>query len=228
MSQEVVVGHTDVLGDPQNDGRLDVTARVHRQRRGPAVGVARLLMGAAVADFDEPGVEDDADDLARGEGRDTPQRSGDLQRVGVDELGLELGLAVLEEHGDDLSEVRSKLLRRGALGMGAGPPGDKTDVEAGIPVALDDSGEAADRDRCDPKPRLGAEVLVPAQDPNARKTDLCGVSRGDPADPRDCGDDRRGDDEGMRHPPAVPKSPAGSWTRPPGSWSTPFTRQGLA
>ncbi len=66
---EFLNGHADVTADfPQQRGR-DVLAFVERDGRRAAVGMAELLVGAALADFDEFLGDEPVDDLARLEHR---------------------------------------------------------------------------------------------------------------------------------------------------------------
>lgn len=99
---------------------------MNRDGRGSTVGVAELLVGAALADFDEAQTREKRYDLTRLEDRD----SGHLDDYGVgpDELGLQLGFAVLEQHGDDFAKIRMQLVERCALAMRAGEAGDVADV----------------------------------------------------------------------------------------------------
>ena len=53
-----------------------------------------------------------------------------LDRLDSDKLRLQLGLAVLEEHGDDLLEVASQLIQTLTLAMRAGPAWDVAHIEA--------------------------------------------------------------------------------------------------
>src|SRR4051795_8073641 len=67
--------------------------------------------------------------------------SGDLEGLRADELGLELGLAVLQEHGDHLFEVLPQFVHRRTLGMRSRPARHVPEVQAGVGILLDDSGE---------------------------------------------------------------------------------------
>jgi len=68
--------------------------------------------------------------------------------MSADELSFELRVTVLQEHGDDLLEVAQEVVDGGALGVGAGPPWDVADVEAGVTVAFDDCCVGSHRRGC--------------------------------------------------------------------------------
>src|ERR1700693_5084240 len=61
--------------------------------------------------------------------------------LGANELGLQLGFAVLQKHLDHRAEIARKLIERFALRVGAGETGHETDVKTGIGATLNDSGE---------------------------------------------------------------------------------------
>ena len=62
---------------------------------------------------------------------------GNGNRLDSDELGLESGLAILKEHGDDLLEISLELVEGLSLAMSTGETRHVTDQEAGIHVSLD-------------------------------------------------------------------------------------------
>jgi hypothetical protein len=59
-----------------------------------------------------------------------------------DELGLELGLAILKKHAHDFLKVALKLIEGLALAMGSGPPWNVPNEKAGVWVTLNDEIEA--------------------------------------------------------------------------------------
>jgi hypothetical protein len=65
MPQELVDRNPNVLRNPAKQDWGDVAARVERERSRAAVGVAKLLVGAALARFLEPQSTKDGRDLAR-------------------------------------------------------------------------------------------------------------------------------------------------------------------
>ena len=103
-------------------------------------------MRSALADLHEPEALEAGDDLPRLENRDRPHRGsqlGDENRLRPDELRLERGLAVLKEHGDDLTHVGVQLVETVTLAVSTGEPRDVPDEEAGLWIALDDGGVSA-------------------------------------------------------------------------------------
>ena len=81
-------------------------------------------------------------DFPRLENGNVAHGLGNLDRLRSDELALELGGAILEQHGDDLFEVLAELIERRALGVCTRPPRDVADEESRGLVALDDCREA--------------------------------------------------------------------------------------
>ena len=71
-------------------------------------------------------------------GTPTFQTTPDFMRP--DELGFEGGLAVLEQHRDDLCEVLVRLVEGGPLRVGSRETGDMPDEEARIEATLDHKG----------------------------------------------------------------------------------------
>lgn len=148
---------------------------MNRNGRGAAIGVTELLVRTTLPDFGETEARKDGDDLTRLEDRNT----GHLNDYGVgpDELGLQLRLAILEQHGDHFAEIRVQLIERCALAMRAGETRYIPDVKIGFRAMLDDSGigmhgshssaTARRRSRhggCSPPPRRYAWTRKPHQE----------------------------------------------------------------
>lgn len=80
--QQLSQSQSDVFGDLPKQGRGDVAALVEGDCGATAVGVAKLLVRALLADFDETVLPEELDDLGRGEDRDVahglsrPSRAG--------------------------------------------------------------------------------------------------------------------------------------------------------
>ncbi len=62
-------------------------------------------------------------------------------RLSTNKFGLDLGLAILKEHGNDLFEIRPKLVKGLALSMGARESRHVTDEEPGFRALFDDGCE---------------------------------------------------------------------------------------
>jgi hypothetical protein len=73
--------------------------------RGASVGMAKLLVRAALAHFDEAQRVQDCDYLSRPENRDARHSVHD-NGLRADEFRFELGLAVIEQHCDYLPQIR--------------------------------------------------------------------------------------------------------------------------
>lgn len=71
-----------------------------------------------------------------------------------DELGLELGLAILEQQADDFLQVGLQLIERFALAVRAGPARDMSDEQASVRVAFDDDIERSHASGYSPHGRL--------------------------------------------------------------------------
>lgn len=67
--------------------------------------------------------------------------SGDRHRLSSNELRFHLRLAILQEHRDDLLQVRVELVKRGSLAVGAREPGNVPDVQSGVRAVLNDRSE---------------------------------------------------------------------------------------
>jgi len=82
----------------------------------------------------------DSGDLTRLEDRDVTHLR-DLDGLRSDELTFQLRLAVLEEHRDDLLQVRAQLVHADALRVRAWPSRDVAHEQTSIGVPLDDGSE---------------------------------------------------------------------------------------
>lgn len=87
----------------------------------------------------------EAFDLPRLQNRNGAHPLGDLNRVCADEFRFQAGLSILQEEFHHLPQVGEQLVHRSPLGMGPRPAGNVPDEQAGICVALDDSGKGAHR-----------------------------------------------------------------------------------
>jgi hypothetical protein len=67
----------------------------------------------------------------------------DEDRLRAGELCLERGIAVLQEHGDHLTQVSVQLVEAVPLAVGPGEPGHLPDEDAGLRISLDDSSVSA-------------------------------------------------------------------------------------
>src|SRR5262245_20408250 len=59
-------------------------------------------------------------------------------RLHPDELRLQLRVALLEEHLDDIAQVALQLVEAGAQAVGAGPAGHAPDVQPRLGIPFDD------------------------------------------------------------------------------------------
>ena len=84
--------------------------------RRSAIRVTELLVRTALAHFDETQGGENRDHFTRTE-RGNAAHAGlrDVERLRADELGLEIRIAVLEQHVHDFAEVGVELVERLAL-----------------------------------------------------------------------------------------------------------------
>ncbi len=96
--KQLVDRETDVAGDLPQQGRRDVAASVERNGGHAAVGMAELLVGAALADLGEAETLEQRDDLAGPQDRWFRHCSGNSDSLNTNEFCLEGLLAILEKH----------------------------------------------------------------------------------------------------------------------------------
>lgn len=104
MFKQFVDCNANVLGDQSKQDGRNVPPGMKWDGRGAAVGMTELLVRAALTHFNEAESREKCDDFSRLEDRN-PGHLNDYG-MGPDELGLQLGFAVLEQHGDYLAEIR--------------------------------------------------------------------------------------------------------------------------
>ncbi len=140
MGEEVFHGGTDVLNDlPQQRGR-NITSLVQRDGGAPAVGVTILDMGTSLPHRHETQPLQNTADLGGFQDGDVAHGLGNTDGLRADKFTLKLGLAVLQQHGDNFTEVGLQFIKRLRLGMSAGKTRNVTDQQAGVGIALDDRG----------------------------------------------------------------------------------------
>jgi len=108
----------------------------HRYCGGAPVGMTKLLVRPALSDLHKAQALEARHHFARLEDGQR-SHSGDAHRLGPDELGLKVRLAVFEQHRDDLGEIALKFVQACALTMRAAEPGNVADQEAGLGITLD-------------------------------------------------------------------------------------------
>jgi len=97
--EQIIDVQADILGDLAQQNRREVAAGVKRHRGRATIGVAELLVRTALAHLGKPERQQNGNDLARLENRDA-RHSGHDHGLRADEFGFELGLAIVEQHGD--------------------------------------------------------------------------------------------------------------------------------
>ena len=139
-AEKLLNGDTNVPGDLSEQQWRNVTTPMKRKCRRPAIGVSELLVGSALprelkAQSLQPG-----DDLPGPQDWNISHGLADLNRLHPDELGRQLGLAVLEKHRHDFLKVLAQFVQALALRMCAWPAGDVSDVVLSRGIALNHRG----------------------------------------------------------------------------------------
>jgi hypothetical protein len=119
--------HAYIACDGSEKSRRDVSALVERNRRYATIRMAILAVRTTLANLNESEADQDGGDLPRFQNGDVAHRLGDLHRLSSDELPLELGRAIFQQHGNDLLKVLAELVEGGALRVRTGPAGDVAD-----------------------------------------------------------------------------------------------------
>jgi hypothetical protein len=145
-AKQFLDGLADVARDLPQECRGDVASSVERHRCSPPVGVSILTMRSTLTYLHESEPFKERHDLAWLEDRDRAGHSGNLDRLNTDELGLELRLAIFQEHLDDLLKVPPQLVQGLALAVRAGPAWDVADVQAGVGIPFDHDAESTHSD----------------------------------------------------------------------------------
>lgn len=125
MLDELADRQADILGDLPQQRRRDIPARMKRHCRATTSGIAELLVRSALPHFDETRLNKNGGNLDRLQNGDVPHALRNRDVLDTDELRFELGIAVLEEHGNNFLQIAIELVQRGALRMGAGEAGTK-------------------------------------------------------------------------------------------------------
>lgn len=139
MFQELIHSQANVLGDLANEYRRDIAAGVKRNRSRPTVRMAKLLVRTALPYFGEAKREQDGDNFSRLQDRHAARLS-DKYGLSADEFGFQLGIAVFQEHGDHLAQVRMQLVERRPLAMCAAESRHIADVQLSRRAVLDHRG----------------------------------------------------------------------------------------
>jgi len=137
VPEEFLWIHTRVFDDLAEQEGGDVASAMDGNGSFAAVRMPKLLVGTALPHSCESHPLKDRDHLSRSQAR---QRAHGLRRDRLDshELGLELGLPVLQKHGQDLFEVPVQLVQGSALGMRPGESGHVADIQSSVWVPFND------------------------------------------------------------------------------------------
>jgi hypothetical protein len=145
--EQFLDGQADVLRDLAQEDRREIATCVERYSRRAAIDVAKLLVRAALAHLDEAQRGENGNDLAGFEDRDT-RHSGDDDGLRAHKLRLELGLAIVQEHGDHLLEIGIEFVERFGLAVRAWEPGHITHIELRVGATFDYRGIGMHSEAC--------------------------------------------------------------------------------
>ena len=120
-------GEPNVARDLPQQRLRNVATRMKRYGGAAAIWMTILPVGTALPREGEAVPFQQALDLAGLQDWDRAQGLAGLNGMRTDELRLELRFAVLQQQCHDFLEVGQQLVDRGALGVGARPPGDVAD-----------------------------------------------------------------------------------------------------
>ena len=134
MSQELLWSELHVLDDLAEQDWGNVSTPVDGHGCATTVGMAELLVGATLPHLHKPKRQQDRDHLTRFEDREPRHLCGD--RLDSYKLRFELGLAILEEHGENLLEICGEFLTGLPLRMSPGKAGDIADQKTSLGVLL--------------------------------------------------------------------------------------------
>ena len=117
---------------------------MHRDCGYAAIGVAELLVRAALADLPKTQPLEPCHHLA---GLEDWWLGHNSRHDGLDayEFGFKLRFAILKEQRDDLLEVAVEFIERLRLAVGTGKAGDVADIQPGVRIAFDDCGKGLHR-----------------------------------------------------------------------------------
>lgn len=99
--KEFFYGDLNVPRNFSEQGRGDVLARMKGDGRAAAIGMAELFVAAALTNFHESEVLEKCCDLARFENWNGSQGLGHPYGLDPDELRLDFGFTIFEQHRDN-------------------------------------------------------------------------------------------------------------------------------
>ena len=136
-SQELLHSQSDVGGDLTQQGWRDVPSLVNWDGRATPIWMLELLVRTSLTGLLESEPLKQGDDFAGLEDRRL-HGSGDGNGLYADELRIELGFAVLEQQGDDLTQIGLQLVQGLRLTVCTREAGDIADVKLRVGIPLDD------------------------------------------------------------------------------------------
>ena len=130
--------YADVLGDLAEERGVISPTLVSRDRGAAALGIAELLVGAALTDcFKTRSPEDVSQPSQRVREPAQNPRSGRYRDLlEPNKIAVQSGFAVLQKHGNDLLQVRLQLIQALALAVGAREAWDVAHQQPSLRAAL--------------------------------------------------------------------------------------------
>ncbi len=105
-------------------------------RCATACAIAELFVRSALADFGETEFDQDGDDFMGLEDGNVAHNSSNGYVLDPNKLGLKLGFAVFQKHGNNIVQIAVDFIQCFPLGVGAGETGNKTDEQASLWASL--------------------------------------------------------------------------------------------
>jgi len=138
MLEKLVEGEADVFGNLTEQDWGEVSTLMERNRCASACGIAEWFVRSALADFDEAEFDENGDDFIWLENGNIAHDLSDGDVLNPDELGLQNGFAILQQHRNNLVQVMVDFIQRFHLGMRAGKTRNETNEQARLWAPLND------------------------------------------------------------------------------------------
>jgi hypothetical protein len=108
-----------------------------------ALGVAKLLVRSALADFRESKALENCNNFSSLEGGDVSHGSGHGDCLDPNKPNLDLGFAILQQHGDDFLQVAIQFVQTFRLRASPRKARHESDIQASSRVSLDRGSEGS-------------------------------------------------------------------------------------
>ena len=141
MFDEFLDGYPDVFGDLAQQEGGKIPAFVVGHSGLAAVRMLELAVGALLANEIKAQIPESPLGFGRFEDGNPAHGISDSDGLGADELCLQVRFAILEQHGNNFTEVFVQFVERLSLGVCAGKSGNVSDKQTGFGTPFDNGGE---------------------------------------------------------------------------------------